>query len=375
MRFEKYPFEKLNELLLHVKPNEEYREMVLTIGEPQLKTPNFIQKSVCENIELLNRYPKSAGEEFLKESMIEFFRTRFSIELKMEQIVPVFGTREALFNLPQFLLFDKISPKMAFTNPFYQIYEGAAIASGAKPIYLDLKPSRDFKVSPDPEVLKNCDLVVLNFPNNPTGAVLDMDELKEWVLAALEYDFVLINDECYSEIYDTAPPPSLLNAAREVGNDDYRNVLVVNSLSKRSSAPGLRSGFVAGDEKLLKEYMRYRTYLGCASPLPLQYGAAAAWRDSSHVTANRDLYRNNFKLAKEILNIAPPKATFYLWLEVGDDLEFTKRVYGEYNLKVLPGRFLGRNGAGEGYIRAALVYEPAKTKEALNRLKEAMKGN
>ncbi len=374
MRFEKYPFEKLNELLSDIEPNESCHPIVLTIGEPQFETPKFIQDELCKNASLLNKYPKSAGEDVLKEAILEFIENRYSLKLKFSQIIPTFGTREVLFNFPQFLLKEKLSPKMAFTNPFYQIYEGAAKACGAKIFYLNLTKENGFKPKIDEKTLKEVDFVIINSPNNPTGSVMEMDELKEWVKAALEYNFVLLNDECYSEIYDFAPPASLLEASLEVGNSEFKNILVVNSISKRSSAPGLRSGFIAGDEKILQDYMRYRTYVGCASPLPLQMAATKAWRDETHVVKNRDIYRKNFKLAKEILGVLPPKATFYLWLEVGDDLEFTKKLYKEYNVKVLPGSFLGREGVGKGYVRIALVYSEKKTKEALQRLKEAMKG-
>lgn len=372
MRFEKYPFEKLNELLDGIKENPNLYPITLTIGEPQFETPKFIQDELCKNSNLLNKYPKSGFEDILKDAILDFISNRFSIKLNYSQMIPTFGTREVLFNFPQFLLKDKLSPKMAFTNPFYQIYEGAAIAAGAKIFYLNLTKSNNFKPQINKDILKDIDFVIINSPNNPTGSVMDLEELKLWVKAALDYDFVLLNDECYSEIYDLSAPPSLLQASIELNNSEFKNILVVNSISKRSSAPGLRSGFIAGDERILKEYKRFRTYVGCASPLPLQMAAAKAWMDETHVIKNRDIYRKNFKIAKEILGVLPPKATFYLWLEVDDDLEFTKMLYKKYNLKVLPGRFLGRDGMGKGFIRIALVYDENKTKEAMIRLKEAM---
>ncbi len=371
MRFEKYPFEKLNELLADIRPNEKLSPLSLTIGEPQFPTPAFIQEELAKNAHLLNKYPKTAGEEDLRRSVKEFVKQRFGIALEEEQFVLSFGTRELLFNFPQYLLANKSAPVMAFTNPFYQIYEGAAIAAGASVRYLDLTPHNSFKPQID-KSLERVDLVVLNFPNNPTASVLDQRELEEWVKAALEYDFVLLNDECYSEIYIDEPVSSLLQASKAVGNENFKNVLVVNSISKRSSAPGLRSGFIAGDADILREYRRYRTYVGCAAPLPLQKAAAVAWGDEEHVIQNRDRYRTNFKLAKEILGTSIPKATFYLWLEVGDDEAFAKRAYERYNLKLLPGSYLGRNGVGRGFVRVALVYPEAKMKEALERLGEAM---
>jgi aspartate/methionine/tyrosine aminotransferase len=192
------------------------------------------------------------------------------------------------------------------------------------------------------------------------------------VKLALKYDFVLLNDECYSEIYfcEEKRPPSLLQASKRVGNDDFKNILIINSLSKRSSAPGLRSGFIAGDKEILKGYKRYRTFVGCASPLPLQYAAAAAWSDEEHVKEARQKYKKNFNLASQILDVKIPEATFYIWLEVDDDIEFTKRVYKEKNLKVLPGSYLGRGEIAKRYVRIALVENEENVKEALVRIKE-----
>ncbi len=377
MNFEPYPFEKLNNLLKDITPNREYEPSALTIGEPQFETPDFIQRSLCDNASLLRRYPKTAGEESLREAQRVFVAKRFGVELSDDQIIPTFGTREVLFNFPQFFLFDKKEPTIAFTNPFYQIYEGAAIASRAKTIHLNLTEENGFKPEIDEERLSACHLVILNFPNNPTTSTLSVEELGEWVKLALKHDFMLLNDECYSEIYTDKPIPSLLEASLHVGNSTFKNVLVINSISKRSSAPGLRSGFIAGDEEILKEYINYRTYIGCASPLPLQSAAAAAWRDEEHVEAARVIYRQNFEIAREILGVEVPDATFYIWLKVPSPLEFTKKLYEKYNVKVLPGEYLARdneNGVnpGKDFIRIALVEEPEKTKDALKRIKECL---
>jgi len=377
MHFEPYPFEKLTTLLENITPNKSYEPSVLTIGEPQFETPAFIQKALADNAALLKKYPKTTGEEVLREAQRSFIEKRFHVTLSNEQIIPTFGTREVLFNFPQFLLFDKENPVMAYTNPFYQIYEGAAIATRSKVIHLNLNAANNFKPEMDEEILKECDLVILNFPNNPTTALLTLDELSKWVELALKHNFVLLNDECYSEIYTSAPTPSLLEASKSVGNDDFKNILVINSISKRSSAPGLRSGFIAGDARILKEYMKYRTYVGCASPLPLQYAAAEAWSDETHVANAREVYKENFQIAHEILGTDIPEATFYLWINVGDALEFTQRLYKEYNVKVLPGEFLAREDAkgenpGKGFIRIALVETPQKTKDALLRIKECI---
>ncbi len=377
MNFEPYPFEKLNNLLKNISPNTDYSPSILTIGEPQFETPAFIQEALQQNSSLLKKYPKTSGEPLLREAMREFVKKRFNTELSDAQIIPTFGTREVLFNFPQFLLFDKKEPTMAFTNPFYQIYEGAAIATRSKTIHLNLNEENNFKPEINEEELSGCDLVILNFPNNPTSSVLTLDELGEWVYLALKHNFVLLNDECYSEIYTDKPIPSLLEAATHVGNVTFKNILVINSISKRSSAPGLRSGFIAGDEKILKEYMKYRTYVGCASPLPLQSAAAAAWLDEEHVAISREVYKNNFILAKEILGVEIPEATFYIWLKVENALEFTLKLYEKYNVKVLPGEYLARENAeghnpGIGYIRIALVEDETKTEAALLRIKECL---
>ncbi|WP_404318928.1 succinyldiaminopimelate transaminase [Malaciobacter canalis] len=372
MKFEAYPFEKLNKLLSDVKPTSKYELSSLTIGEPQFETPQFIQDELKNSSELLKKYPASAGLPKLKEAMKNFVSKRFHVCLEDDEIIPTFGTREVLFNFPQFALFDKKNPVMAFTNPFYQIYEGAAIASKAEVIHIDLIKQNNFKASLSDEELKRCDLVILNYPNNPTSASISIDELETWVKKAIELDFILVNDECYSEIYfdESDKPVSLLEASIKAGNEKFKNILVMNSISKRSSAPGLRSGFIAGDSIILKEYMKYRTYIGCASPVPLQNAAAVAWNDEEHVQNFREIYKKNFQLAKEILDINPPQATFYIWLKVEDELEFTKKLYEKKHIKVLPGSFLGREGIGKGYVRIALVENENKTREVLNRLKD-----
>ncbi len=372
--FEKYPFEKLNALLDNIEPNEEYTPLSLTIGEPQFETPQFILDTLNKYAHLLNKYPKTSGEQVLRDGMLSYLKQRFGLDLNNDQIIPTFGTRELLFNFPQFLLSGRDDATMAFPNPFYQIYEGAAKASSAKIIHLDLKSDNNFLPQIDERELSDVDLVILNTPNNPTSSVMEMDALKSWVELALKFDFVLLNDECYIDLYLDKPLPSILQASIEVGNDEFKNILAINSISKRSSAPGLRSGFIAGDANILKEYMRYRTYVGCASPLPLQYAAAAAWQEQDHVEVFRKKYIRNFELAKEILGINPPKATFYIWLEVDDEIAFTKELYRDYNLKVLPGSYLGRENQGRGYARLALVYDEEITKDALGRIRNMIKG-
>jgi len=375
MNFETYPFEKLNKLLENVQPNSEYTPLSLTIGEPQFATPQFILDALNQNASLLNKYPKTVGETELREGMLTYLDKRFDLSLDNTQIIPTFGTREVLFNFPQFLLHDVKEPVMVFPNPFYQIYEGAAKACRAEVIYLNLNEANHFQPVVDEVVLAKADFVILNSPNNPTSSVMHMDALKQWVELALKYDFVLLNDECYADLYLNEPLPSLLNASIEAGNESFKNILVINSISKRSSAPGLRSGFIAGDAEILKAYMTYRTYIGCASPLPLQYAAAVAWADQKHVDGFRAKYKKNFEVAKEVLGVDTPEATFYIWLKVDDEIAFTIKLYEAYNLKVIPGSFLGRKGEGKGYVRLALVYEEDKTREALERIKLALENN
>ncbi|HIP19434.1 MAG TPA: succinyldiaminopimelate transaminase [Sulfurovum sp.] len=368
MNFETYPFEKLAKLLENVEPNTAYEALSLTIGEPQFATPQFILDALNSNTSLLNKYPKTAGEPILREGMLTYLKKRFDLTLDNRQIIPTFGTREVLFNFPQFLLHDIEDPVMVFPNPFYQIYEGAAKACRAEVIYLNLNADNNFQPEVDEAALAKSDFVILNSPNNPTSSVMMLEDLKKWVKLALKHDFVLMNDECYADLYLHEPLPSLLNASLEVGNGDFKNILVINSISKRSSAPGLRSGFIAGDAEILKGYMVYRTYVGCASPLPLQEAAAVAWADQEHVSVFREKYKNNFEVAKEVLDVDAPEATFYIWLKVDDEIAFTEKLYREYNLKVIPGSFLGREGEGKGYVRLALVYEAEKTREALQRI-------
>lgn len=372
MNFETYPFEKLNNLLENITPNSNYKELSLTIGEPQFDTPKFILDELCSSASLLNKYPKTSGETVLREGILTYVKNRFNLTLHDNQIIPTFGTREVLFNFPQFLLHDIENSVMAYPNPFYQIYEGAATASRSEVVYLNLTPQNNFQPIIDEEALRRCDFVIINTPNNPTASTMLIEELKRWVQMALKHDFVLLNDECYIDLYLDAPLPSLLNASIEVGNHDFKNIVVINSISKRSSAPGLRSGFIAGDAEILKEYMTYRTYVGCASPLPLQHAAAVAWADQNHVNDFRAKYIKNFEISKEVLGIEPPLSTFYIWLAVDDEITFTKDLYRDYNLKVVPGSFLGREGEGQGFVRLALVYEEDKTREALERIKKAL---
>lgn len=373
--FESYPFEKLNALLAPLTPPESRELFTLTIGEPQFPTPRNITQAWQDFAPLLNKYPKSSGEGWLKDSLLQFLRTRYALTLTHEQIIPTFGTREVLFNFPQFYLYGKQSPAIAYPNPFYQIYEGAALASNARVVYMNLDSANDFTPSLSQQEKREVDLVILNSPNNPTGRAMSLDSLTQWVRDALQYDFVILSDECYSEIYAKDPPPSLLEASVRAGNEEFRNIIVLNSISKRSSAPGLRSGFVAGDSEILKHYNLYRTYLGCALPLPLQKAAAIAWSDEEAPRISREIYARNLANAREILGLdegAIAPYSFYVWLNVGDDEGFCRFAYERSGVLVLPGSYLGRQGQGKGYVRIALVYDEERTKRALHALKEAL---
>lgn len=374
--FESYPFEKLRALLANATPPENCEIFTLTIGEPQFPTPTNIIESWRQNAHLLNKYPKSSGEDELKNAQIQFLNKRYNLALSSHQIIPTFGTREVLFNFPQFYLYDMPSPTIAYPNPFYQIYEGAAIAAKAQIILMNLTEQNNFTPSLTAKDLEKVHLVILNSPNNPTGRILDMQALKEWVKKALEYDFVIINDECYSEIYESSPPPSILQASIQAGNAQFKNIIALNSISKRSSAPGLRSGFIAGDAEILKAYNLYRTYLGCALPLPLQKAAAVAWKDMQTPESIRHIYAKNLALAREILELSTEQIspyTFYVWLKVDNDEAFCKFAYEKKGVLTLPGSYLGRENQGKGYVRIALVYDNNTTKKALLALKEAIK--
>ncbi|MDR0665337.1 MAG: succinyldiaminopimelate transaminase [Helicobacteraceae bacterium] len=373
MAFESYPFERLRSLLEDIRPRSDKTPINLQIGEPQFETPKPILEVLSAHIGKFNKYPPSAGIPKLSEAQISFVDRRFGVKLADNQIAPTLGAREALFNFPQCLLFGKDKPTIAHPNPFYQIYEGAAKASRAKSVLLDLTRANNFKPDITDPRLRDCDLVILNSPNNPTGSVLALDELIEWAKLSEKYGFVLLNDECYSEIYVKAPPASLLQAAKAIGNDSFSNIIVINSLSKRSSAAGIRSGFIAGDSAILSEYARYRSYAGATAGVPLQIAAAYAWLDDKHSEEIRIKYAKNMELAQKTLGVETPETTFYLWLAVGDDLKAARELYERYALRTLPGTFLSRGKSPLGFLRVALTSEGSETLEALNRLKDFLK--
>ncbi|MWV62099.1 succinyldiaminopimelate transaminase [Helicobacter saguini] len=386
MKFMPYPFERLRALLKDSTPKKE--GLNLSIGEPGFKAPKSVIDSIKENAELTRFYPTL--QEDLIESQIAFVKQRFKLDLSPANIIPTFGSREVLFNFPQFIFLEnkKTSPLMAFPNPFYQIYEGAQIANNAQAIYMPLTEYNDYKPYLSDEDAKNVDMVILNSPNNPTGQALSVDELAEWVKMALKFDFILINDECYSEVWTKSAPASILQASIKVGNKDFKNVFAINSISKRLSAPGLRSGFIAGDSKILSSYKVFRTYLGISMPLTLQRAAASGWGDSKYAEIIRQKFAKNLEIASEIFtncNIFP--YTFYLWLKVQDcneihlnenqlfnDELFCKELFEKSGHIALPGSYLGRNDGGIGYVRIALSKEPEIMRPALEEIKDFYDG-
>ncbi|MCP1313763.1 succinyldiaminopimelate transaminase [Halomonas sp. 707D7] len=382
-----YPFEKLSALKKGLTPPAGLDAIALTIGEPQhAPYPEALAALVAHQHEMA-RYPATNGLAELRQAIADWAVSRFALEsLDAErEVIPVNGTREAIFAFVQAALDRTRAAKVAVPNPFYQIYEGATLLAGGTPLYLDCTAENGFR--PDFSAVseatwQDVQIVFLCSPGNPTGAVTTMEEFKALIKLADEHDFIIASDECYSELYldEATPPPGLLQACAELGRKDFRRCVVFHSLSKRSNLPGLRSGFVAGDAALLAPFKRYRTYHGCAMSLPLQRASIAAWQDEAHVRANRDAYREKFAAVTEVLapvmDFPAPEASFYLWPAVpgGDDVAFTQRLYQEEHVSVLPGSLMGRDNAqgvnpGAGRLRLALVAELEPTLEAARRLR------
>ena len=376
-----YPFEKLAELKDGCTPPDDLPHIALSIGEPKHPTPGFISEALIENSHGLSVYPTTVGSIELRHTIANWLNTRFHLQGYIDartQVLPVNGTREALFAFAQAVVNrNKKSPLVLMPNPFYQIYEGAAILAGAEPYFLNCNADNHFipdfaNVSTD--VWDRCQLLYLCSPGNPTGAVIDQATLTMLIELAHKHDFIIASDECYSEIYfdEEQPPVGLLEAATKAGYTDFKQCVVFHSLSKRSNAPGLRSGFVAGDAAVLKDFLRYRTYHGCAMPPATQAASIVAWNDEEHVAYNRSLYREKFSAVLAILSrkmtVSLPDAGFYLWAETPiSDTEFARRLFDEKNVTVLPGSFLARdtdNGnPGTNRIRMALV---APLEECIN---------
>lgn len=381
-----YPFEKLRELLGSVQPAADKRPIALSIGEPKHRSPDFVGKALTDNLDKLAVYPTTLGLPELRQSIATWCERRFGVPQgwldAARHVLPVNGTREALFAFTQAVVDRNAKGLVVSPNPFYQIYEGAAFLAGAEPHYLpcleDHGFNPDFDAVPS-EVWQRCQILFLCSPGNPTGALIPLATLKKLIALADEHDFVIAADECYSELYfdEDAPPPGLLSACAELSRSDFKRCVVFHSLSKRSNLPGLRSGFVAGDADILKHFLLYRTYHGCAMPVQTQLASVAAWNDEAHVRANRDMYREKFDAVLDILgpvmDVQRPDGGFYLWARTpGDDTLFTRDLFASEHVTVVPGSYLSRevNGVnpGAGRVRMALVAPLAECIEAAERI-------
>jgi N-succinyldiaminopimelate aminotransferase len=386
-----YPFERLADLKSGIHPPTHLSHISLSIGEPKHPAPDFVKQTLIDNIESIGRYPTTRGTSELRQAISEWLEKRFDLKLGSidydTQVLPVCGTREAIFAFTQASISrDDMGalPLVVTPNPFYQIYEGAAILAGAQPYYLDCNPAEDFipDLSAVPiDVWERCQLLQLCSPGNPTGAVMSLAQMRHAIELADRYDFIVASDECYSEVYlnESAPPPGLLQACEQLGRNDYSRCVVFHSLSKRSNLPGLRSGFVAGDKTLIQSFFSYRTYHGCSMSLPVQKASIAAWQDESHTIKNRALYRDKFNAVTEILttcmDFPDPQASFYLWPKTPiDDIDFAQQLFAQQNVTLLPGQFLSRPGAnvspGQNRVRMALVASTKECVEAALRIKQ-----
>ena len=384
-----YPFEKLAKLKKNLAPPKALAHIALSIGEPQHPAPQFVIECLIAHMHQLSSYPSTRGTAALRESIAGWLSQRFSIKFidPENQVLPVNGTREALFAIAQCII-DRTasSPLVMSPNPFYQIYEGAALLSGAQPFFMNCRDENGYL--PDLEAISNqewkrCQLMFICSPGNPTGAVMSEAYLQKLINLAQQYDFVIASDECYSEIYfdENNPPPGLLGVAAKMGLSDFNNCLAFHSLSKRSNLPGLRSGFVAGDAGILKKFLLFRTYHGCSMPPATQTASVAAWNDEQHVIENRHRYREKFDRVLQILSdtLAPekPQAGFYLWPTTPiTDTEFAGRLYAEQNITVLPGQFLSREtddgNPGKNKVRMALVAPLDECVTAANRINQLL---
>ena len=385
-RLQPYPFERLKQLFSTVTPSAKYPPISLGIGEPRHATPQLVLDALAASTEALSSYPATAGLPALRQSCANWVQRRYGLALNPDnQILPINGSREALFAFAQTVVDgSKTGATVVCPNPFYQIYEGAALLAGAQAFYAPSDPALNFNVDwgkvPD-EVWKNTQLLFVCSPGNPTGSVMPLEDWKTLFELSDRYGFVIASDECYSEIYFREEPPlGGLEASYKLGRTDYKNLVAFTSLSKRSNVPGMRSGFVSGDTKLLKQFLLYRTYHGSAMSGMVQAASIAAWDDEVHVVANRDMYRQKFAavtpvLAK-VLDVKLPDAGFYLWAGVpgGDDQAFARDLLAQYNVTVLPGSFLARESQGfnpgAGRIRMALVAETQECMQAAQRIVE-----
>jgi len=383
-RLHPYPFERLRKLFADLTPPADLPHINLSIGEPRHATPPFILDAYAAALKGVASYPVTAGTPALREAIAAWAQRRYGLtRLDADtEVLPVSGSREALFALAQTVV-DRTRPAQVIApNPFYQIYEGAALLAGAAPRYLATTPDNGFRM--DFRSLKADDwagvqMVYVCSPGNPTGRVMTLADWRELFELADRHDFVVASDECYSEIYfdEARPPLGALTAAQQLGRDRWQRLVVFSSLSKRSNVPGMRSGFVAGDAAIVRKFLLYRTYHGAAMATPVQTASIAAWRDEAHVVENRRLYAQKFAQATPViaqaLPCSRPDAAFYLWARTPiADTDYARRLYAERNVTVLPGSYLSRTVAGAnpgtGYVRIALVAEPAEVADAAQRI-------
>lgn len=380
-----YPFERLNELLANITPTTDEEFIALALGEPKHRAPEFLIESYCNPNTIakgFGTYPPTKGLAELREAIADFVNRRFKLGRAINpetEVLPVNGTREALFAIAQAVI-DGDSLTM-MPNPFYQIYEGAAILAGSTPRYIPCNEDNGFnpdfsKVTEDE--WQRCSMVYLCTPGNPSGSIMSIEEIQAVIKKSDEYNFTIVSDECYSEIYSDEPPPGLLESASAMGRDDYRNCVAFNSLSKRSNLPGLRSGYVCGDATIMEKFLLYRTYHGSAMAAQSQWLSAKAWQEETHVAQNRDLYSGKYEaflnVLKDVWPMQRPAAGFYLWPETPiEDREFTIQLFTETNVKVVPGSYLAREvdgvNPGANRVRLALVAELEECVEAANRIK------
>ena len=382
-----YPFEKLRALLAGAQPPVEKRAIALSIGEPKHPSPDFVAQALAANLDQLAVYPSTLGIPALRESIARWAEKRFGVAPggidPARHVLPVNGTREALFAFTQAVVNRGTDALVVSPNPFYQIYEGATLLAGATPHYLPCTAENGF--NPDFDAVsvstwQRTQILFLCSPGNPTGALVPLDTLKKLIALADQHDFVIAADECYSELYfdEEQPPAGLLTACAALGRDDFKRCVVFHSLSKRSNLPGLRSGFVAGDAEILKAFLLYRTYHGCAMPVQTQLASIAAWSDEEHVQANRQLYREKFDAVLDILtpvmDVQRPDGGFYLWPKTPvDDQQFTRELFAREHVTVVPGSYLSREvhgvSPGAGRVRMALVAPLADCVEAAERIR------
>lgn len=386
-KLQPYPFEKLKALKGDCQPAVK-NHIALSIGEPKHAAPGFVLDSITNNLSEINRYPLTKSSPDLRIAIVNWLTRRFKLSGKTldpeQNVLPVTGTREALFSFAQCFVDRNKDALILMPNPFYQIYEGAAFLSGATPYFYNTVKENSYLPdfdSIDETTWRRCQIIYICTPGNPTGSVISRQQLIKLIKLSQQYDFIIASDECYSEIYfdENNPPPGLLEAAEQCNNTDFTNCIVFHSLSKRSNLPGMRSGFVAGDAQLIKSYLLYRTYHGCAMPPVHQFASIEAWNDEKHVKQNRALYVNKFDavidILKPVINVTLPDAGFYLWLNTPvDDEIFARELYQQQNVTVLPGSYLSRQShginPGKNHVRLALVAPLEECLTAANRIKQ-----